>query len=662
MSVDPTHAQRSQDDAAALADRSWSVACSRCGFGGEVFPSGALSSQRHCPACGAWLGSHDVAGSGESGASKIQTPPAKSFVSTPVLAELLELAIENGGDNAWGGGFPLEPDDDGTEADTPAGESPLDRYKHVRFLGRGGMASVYLVEDGDGKRFALKILEPDHEEFAEFSQRFMRESRIALRLTHPHVLRTHEAGSTPDGKHFMIAEYCPGGSLGDWLDVKGRVEPARALSWLREAAEGLDHAWREARVVHRDIKPENLLLDDHDRVRVADFGLALRLAPNATRLSMEGLVVGSAYYMSPEQAQASADLDARSDIYALGATFYHLMAGRPPLDGWTVSDILLQHIHEDPPPLRDHCPEAPENFTALVHRMLRKDPDDRPSDSGVLLEELRELGEETMSVTVPKPDLFRPKELRRIGESTEAWHGARAWLEVRDTGGEDDSEDRRWQIAIYARTPVRFGRSPHHGVDLPAWLYPTAAHSDRCMKASMLHGQFTLEESGWALTDLGSRNGTGIDGRQLPPLIPSLLPPIAAINIAKVLELEARPLAPSLATDVRLDGVPLRGSPSPAMVLRRVQNRTDLVYVLLHDRLPIGGDERFALTLPGSSSNAPTGALWWRGGFWWEAVADCAVDGRELSAGDLVPLAMGTTWRCGALEFRISGFTKDSLR
>jgi serine/threonine protein kinase len=247
-------------------------------------------------------------------------------------------------------------------------------YRLVRPLGSGGMADVYLAEQVSlGRHVAVKILRPETLRHPGAVQRFEQEARAAAALVHGNIVQIHEVACI-DGVHMLVEEYVGGPSLKTWLLARGPLDAPQALAVLGQVGSALARA-AERGVVHRDIKPENLLVTKAGEVKVADFGLA-RVVSENLELTQSGMTLGTPLYMSPEQGEGKA-VDVRSDLYSLGATTYHLLAGRPPFTGPTAMSVVLAHLREPLVPLQTLRPDLPEPLTAIISRLLEKSPADR---------------------------------------------------------------------------------------------------------------------------------------------------------------------------------------------------------------------------------------------------------------------------------------------
>jgi serine/threonine-protein kinase len=247
------------------------------------------------------------------------------------------------------------------------------RYKVVRRLGSGGMANVYLAEDQElGRRVAIKILNDRHAHDEQFVERFRREAKNAAGLSHPNIVSIYDRGEA-EGTYYIAMEYLDGRSLKELIVSRGPAPIPVAIDYARQILAALRFAHRNG-IVHRDIKPHNVLVDGEGRVKVTDFGIAR--AGAASQMTEAGSIVGTAQYLSPEQAKGTA-VDQRSDIYSLGIVLYELLTGSVPFTGDTPVEIAMRHISETPAPPSTKRPEIPHDLDLVVTRALAKDPADR---------------------------------------------------------------------------------------------------------------------------------------------------------------------------------------------------------------------------------------------------------------------------------------------
>ncbi len=266
----------------------------------------------------------------------------------------------------------------------------LGDYQLLRRLGRGGMADVYLAKQGSlNRNVALKILKPDLARDNSYVQRFRQEAQAAAKLVQANIVQIYEVGEA-DGYYFIAQEYIQGRNLRQYLIRHGAVEPVMAINVIRQCALALQKA-SELHVIHRDIKPENIMLSTKGEVKITDFGLA-RINNSASQqaLTQIGITMGTPLYMSPEQVEGGA-VDHRSDIYSLGVTAYHMLAGSPPFDGDNALAIAVQHVKDKAIPISQLRPDVPPELCELIDRMMAKKPSDRQDDAKQLLKELRKI-------------------------------------------------------------------------------------------------------------------------------------------------------------------------------------------------------------------------------------------------------------------------------
>src|SRR2546423_4053790 len=278
-----------------------------------------------------------------------------------------------------------------------------DRYRVTRRIAAGGMATVYACEDQTlGRLVAVKILAPHFAVDADAAARFQREARAAARVSdHPHVVTIYDIGEH-DGTAFIVMEYLPGGTVADRLRSADPIPYAAAVRWLDEAASALDHAHR-AGIVHRDVKPANLLLDANGRLAVGDFGIA-RMASEAN-VTSTGIVLGTAAYLSPEQA-LGLPATAASDRYSLAVVAYELLTGRRPFDGEHPAAQARAHAETPPPRPSEVAADLPTAVDRVLWRGLEKEPEHRWPTACAMVEALEDaMGDRAEPLTLPTSPL-----------------------------------------------------------------------------------------------------------------------------------------------------------------------------------------------------------------------------------------------------------------
>jgi tetratricopeptide (TPR) repeat protein len=300
-----------------------------------------------------------------------------------------------------------------------------DRYRVVRHIANGGMAGVWEAHDELlGRAVAVKVLASHLSEDERARIRFEREARAAAGLSsHPHVVTIYDVGEH-DGRAFMVMELMRGGTVADRLKAGRAIADETALRWLREAAGALDAA-HEADIVHRDIKPGNLLLDDHDRLAIADFGIA-RLAME-DQLTATGQVLGTASYISPEQAVGE-PATAASDRYALAVVAFELLTGEKPFQAEHFAAQARAHVEDDPPLATERDPSLPRGVDDVLDRGLAKAPGDRWETATAMVAALdramnasQSATEATPVVAPPPPPDDGPPPIQRGGRGSGAW-------------------------------------------------------------------------------------------------------------------------------------------------------------------------------------------------------------------------------------------------
>lgn len=292
-----------------------------------------------------------------------------------------------------------------SEGDPPKPASPAKKKAVTRIgdfelkkrLGKGGMGEVFLARQVSLDRLvAIKTLSKKLAKQEDFVARFLREARSMAKLDHSNIVRVYAADSFK-GVHFAAIEYIDGRSVQDWLNQQKQFSIGDAVHVAVVSAEALLHA-HELNMIHRDIKPDNILLTSKGVVKVADFGLAKVLDEDVS-MTQSGTGLGTPLYMAPEQARSAKTVDQRSDIYALGATLYHMIVGKVPYSGDNTLELILAKEDGKYTPARSLRPEVPERLDLIIDKMMAKDPRHRYSDCAEIISDLTSLGvmNETLS-------------------------------------------------------------------------------------------------------------------------------------------------------------------------------------------------------------------------------------------------------------------------
>jgi YVTN family beta-propeller protein len=278
-------------------------------------------------------------------------------------------------------------------------------YRVETLIGRGGMGAVYRAEEeGLGRKVALKVIAPELAQDERFRERFLRESRIAASLDHPHVIPIYQAGED-DGLLFLAMRYVEGTDFARVVAEEGALEPRRALELLSQVAEALDAA-HEKGLVHRDVKPSNVLIAEsagREHCYLGDFGLTKRTG-SLSGVSVAGNIVGTLEYVAPEQITGD-PLDERSDVYSLGCVLYECLTGQSPFPRATDVALLWAHVHEEPTPPSKARPELPRELDTVLARALAKEPGRRYRSAGELVAATRSA---LRLVDAPPPEAVKP--------------------------------------------------------------------------------------------------------------------------------------------------------------------------------------------------------------------------------------------------------------
>jgi len=278
-------------------------------------------------------------------------------------------------------------------AEQSQGLTQLGTFRISRKLGEGGMGAVYLAEDSlAGRTVAIKVLPSKFSSNPEFIARFRREARSTGKLSHPNIVTAYSFGED-GGHHYFVMEYMAGMPLDNRLRNGGRVPWDEAVGIVKQVAAGLAYAHNHG-LIHRDIKPGNIFIADTGEAKILDLGLSKSLDNSEQSfMTQSGAVLGTPHYISPEQARSDKGIDGRTDIYSLGATFYHLVTGKTPFDGSGAAVILMKHLTEKLPNPLDLNPDLPVPVAQVIGKMMAKHPLDRYANCEELLADLELISE-----------------------------------------------------------------------------------------------------------------------------------------------------------------------------------------------------------------------------------------------------------------------------
>lgn len=259
-------------------------------------------------------------------------------------------------------------------------------YRLERELGQGGMGTVYLAQDtGFHRKVALKILKADLSDDPSFAKKFLEEVEVTAALAHPNIIRVYTLGEQ-DGRLYLVMEHLDQPSLEEKMEKFGKIPEREVLEIGIGIASALQFAHEETGLIHRDIKPGNILFGRGNIPKLADFGLA---AGAQSALGQQDEIWGTPYYVSPERLNRKEE-DLRSDIYSLGATLYHILAGRAPFEAETPEEVAQRHLFDRPPPLRSLCPAAQEQTVLTLDKCLQKNREQRWQNYQEFLLQLRD--------------------------------------------------------------------------------------------------------------------------------------------------------------------------------------------------------------------------------------------------------------------------------
>ncbi|MBM3708433.1 MAG: FHA domain-containing protein [Actinobacteria bacterium] len=346
-------------------------------------------------------------------------------------------------------------------------DQTIDNYKIVQQLGKGGMASVYLAENSQKKppKVAIKVLDINIEDNAEYVLRFKKEAFICSKFSHPNIVKVYSYGIF-EKKYFIVMEYIDGKDLSFFIK-NSKVRPIKdILSFTYQIASALSFAHKN-KVIHRDIKPQNIILDKYGKIKITDFGIAKINISQA--LTLEGeRVMGTTYYMSPEQIKGD-NIDLRTDIYSMGILLYEMITGKNPYAADTPLAIINGHLYKTPVPLNNIRNDVPEYFIYIINKCITKNKNDRFNSAEEILQALKSKKIEQIKVK-SKSSLF--------------WENTQKVIEIKNT-------------------ETFIGRGEINNIIL------------KDPHVSRKHAKITISDNNYIIEDLGSMNGTKINGENI---------------------------------------------------------------------------------------------------------------------------------------------------
>jgi hypothetical protein len=539
-------------------------------------------------------------------------------------------------------------------------QPPYGDYIPLVHLADGGMGSVYLAADAAGKLVVIKTMRGNLSGNTEVVHRFQRETRYMMELKHPNIVACLDQGQASTGELFLILEFEPSGDLKELTSQHNGLYEAIALGMIYQISDALSLA-HQKQLVHRDIKPPNIFVSYEGRAKLADFGIARSTNEQRTMLTMQGALVGSPYYMSPEQVLADPNLDIRCDIYALGTVLFYCLSGTEPYKG-SLQEVLHAHRTAPVPDVRKVRPEVSERTAKIIQRCMQKKREDRYPDPTELrravLEAIAALETPGVQVAILNEadrlaatmDADFGQEAQRHPQAAEAESATAAtitippeaagastpatmvapkdfqatmamsptdWAQVapnaeRFEGDATQALDVPWLaltgdgacLLLYPRTSVSLGKLCEPPVDICLRKYPVARYRDDCLRISRQHLRLDVRDGAVQLTDLGSGNGTVLDGKAMSVNNPVTMSPdqghlvAVAGTLTLRMAIHKRQGTPALIVNAPAGDSPCgleRDLPLDAVTIERPDNQSEMAYALVLRRLTIGGPDSDAM-------------------------------------------------------------------
>ncbi len=460
-------------------------------------------------------------------------------------------------------------------------------FEYYETLGEGAAGVVYRAKDPKGREVAVKLLREAAAKDDDLLRRFRREVDIATGLEHENLVTAFEGGRTAAGRLFLSSELVQGGNAARVLEFNRPLAEEAALAVARGVVRALGYLHSQ-KLVHRDVKPENILVRSDGVTKLSDFGLARSATPSGARLTATGEVLGTPYYIAPEQIQARKDIDVRTDLYSLGCMLYEWLAGRRPYEGESVVAILSGHMKGTPPDLAALRPGLQPATLALVAALMQRDREARPADPAaadkLVAEALGAVGrgdgraalaEAVAKVPPPagsasaKP---RPSLAATLSASdaTAAQGGRGPRLKLKIAGAKSSLT-----LFAFAGDRLQLGRDSIDRSTNDVCLRVKGPGGEvGSKKIASVHMRIELDPKGALVKDLETQNGTKIGGMRLQPKVAFPVRSSARVDVAGGLELELRVVPSEKA-----------GTAPAAVVIGRPQNGSDQAYALVREKL-----------------------------------------------------------------------------